>query len=169
MFRLAMLLFCALLPATAAAQERALTFSYRAMVGASARYEAPVLPGVVALAEGGVSSWLIYGDDPTAGGNQSPVTVRPHVKLGGDVRLPDSNLFLGARVLAARNEVVLNDGVSNWELAPQITAGAKSRGPGTRLHVGFGIGPHRFVRADDAAWIWMPHVELRLGHAWPTK
>ena len=162
----ALLAAATLLAAPAHAADAAWTLSYRALAGASVRYEAPLADTVSALVEGGLSGWLVYGDDPH-GGTPSPVVVRPHVKTGLDLH-PGGDWYVGPRVVGARNESILNTGRSFWEVGAMGTVGVKSTSAsGSLTQVGFGLGAHVWIDPsdDEVAVFLLPHLELRLGRA----
>jgi len=144
------------------AHAEALTFSYRSMVGASVRYEHPVGPGAL-FGEVGTSGWLIYGDDPSQGGNQSPLVLRNHLKFGFDQPTRTNGWYLGPRVVGAWHWV--QDGAGNvGEVGLLGTIGQKTKtASGRPMQMGFGLGMHGLLRCDDQLWVLMPHVELRFG------
>ena len=159
-----MLLLLALC-APAHAEAAAWTFSYRALAGASVRYEAPLTDHLSALLESGISTWIIPGDDPE-GGSAPPIDLRSHLKVGLDLH-PRGHWYFGPRIAGARNQT-LNTGRSFWEVGALFTGGLKwtSKG-GLRAQVGGGLGGHLWIDTLDpaVAFFPLPHVELRLGFA----
>ena len=144
------------------AQAQALTFSYRGLVGASARYEHPVA-GADLFGELGASGWLLYGDDPDGGANQSPYMVRNHLKLGLDIPVGSAGLFVGPRVMGAWH--LVSGGLEAVaESGAMATVGQKwDTQSGLRMHIGLGAGIHAFFREGDRLVVPLPHLELRLG------
>jgi hypothetical protein len=151
------------LPAQAAP---VVSFSYRALVGASVRVEVPVSPLLSPFGEVGASGWVIPGDDPTTG-QGSVLLLRLHGKVGIDVGHAAGGVYIGPRVVVADTRVW--GGVDNRELGLLATVGYKAvgqAGRGTRTQLGVGGGLHAFRSSGpdpQVAVFPLPHVELRFG------
>lgn len=161
------LILSTLLSTPASASEAtSLTFSLRGMVGLSVRLDHPVSDNLVLLEEIGASGWLIYGDDPTRGGGQSPTLIRPHLKLGADWVFDSEGAgrwYAGPRLMGA---VFVNPTVEDdllGELALQGTVGRKWDWKGLRMQLGAGLGVHHLRRPNDELTVPLPHIEVRLG------
>lgn len=156
-------LLLTLLAAIPTAHAQAWTFSYRGMVGASIRYEHPMAATQV-FGELGASGWIIYGDDPHAGPNQSPLLLREHLKLGLDIPTGTDGWFVGPRAVGAYNWV-LNQDTDGPELGAAAVAGRKWDSGDVRVHVAAGLGAHLLMRDDEQLLLPLPHLEARFGRA----